>query len=216
MRGVRTAGRGWLVAAALLGLPLSALGHAIAYFCRYGAYGLALEGQGVHAYFPRLLALSGTALGAVLVGGLLVGGLGHMALSRGMGLRPGRRRSAVDLLLVVAAVQIQVYVVQETVEALAGGVQLDTGWMAAMLVWGIAGQLPIAVLAAFGLAWLSIRFEAAVAGLHTLWQACSGALLRTPVVAAQPGRALDGVARLAQAAPAALVKRGPPYGSSAA
>jgi hypothetical protein len=210
MRKVGPARRGWFLAAASLGAPHSAHGHLLAYLCRYGAHGLVLEGQGVHTYFPRLFALTGAALGAVLVAGLLVGGLGHLALSRGAGLRPARRRSVLDLLLVMAAVQMQVYVAQETVEALAGGIRLDTVWMTSMLVWGIGGQLPIAILAAFGLAWLSTRFDAGLAGLRSLWRGTSALLAGAPLVVAEPGRAFDTVARLAQAAPAALVKRGPP------
>lgn len=210
MDTVRPARRRWLLSAGLLGLPLSGLGHAIAYVCRYGPRGLSLQGQGVHAYFPDTFALCAAALGAVLVAGLVVGGIGHVALGRGAGRRPMPRRRALDLILVVAAVQLQVYVVQETVEALRSGVQLDVPWLLAMLGWGLAGQLPVAALAGLGLSWLSARFEPALARLRSLCRACRPAAT-VPVPVAVPVRpAPDAAARLAGVAPAALVKRGPP------
>jgi hypothetical protein len=210
MDTARRARRRWLLAAALLGLPLAGLGHAIAYVCRYGTYGWVLQGEGVHAYFPQLFALTGAGLGALLVVALLAGGLGHVMLSRGVGLRPAPGQPVVDLLLTVAAVQLQAYLVQETIEALAGGAHLDAAWLAATLGWGALGQLPVAALAALGLAWLSTRFHPALAGLRSLWHACGVALAPEPILAIRPAPRPDASIALAVAAPAALAKRGPP------
>ena len=217
MGQVRPARGRWLLAAALIGIPLSGLGHTIAYVCRYGAAGLAIEGEGVHAYFPQLFALGGAALGMLLIAGVLVGGAGNVALGRGAGMRPAPRQSAVDLLLVVLAVQLQVYVVQETIEALAGGTALDVPWLLGMLGWGVVGHVPVAGLAALGLSWLSARFEPGLARLRSLWHACGElAVLPAPVTARlAPPHIADAAARLAGVAPAALVKRGPPCTGSA-
>lgn len=85
------AGRGWLLGTVLPGLPLSGFGDTLGYLCRYGTDGLGLQAEGVHAYFPRLLGLSGTAVGVAVVAGLLLSGLGRWAVGSVSGQVPDSR-----------------------------------------------------------------------------------------------------------------------------
>lgn len=114
------------------------------------------------------------------------------------------------LLIAATVVQMQVYVIQETAEALAGGLHLDAAWLLSMLGWGLAGQLPVACLAALCLPWLSIRFDLAMAGLRSLWQPSQTHLRHVAVVVTSCDQVAGPVAWMAQAAPVVLVKRGPP------
>jgi hypothetical protein len=201
---------GWVPAAALLGVPLSQLGHALVYLCRFGAAGLRFETEGVHGYFPQLLGLSAGVVGAAVLTCLVLGGLGRIAAGRGMGMRPlgGQRPST--LLVAAASVQLAVYVIQETVESAFAGGPLQFGWLVSMLAWGLVGQLPIALLAAVGLAWLSIRFDAGIARFRSLWQACDAWLPSPPLVTDDRRPAPGPVARPTRVAPAILPERGPP------
>jgi hypothetical protein len=68
------------------------------------------------------------------------------------------------LLLVLVAAQLALFSGQELAEtALAG---LPSPAPGTILGWGIAGQLPVALLAALGLRWLSARVERAVRRLR--------------------------------------------------
>lgn len=210
MQSASRAGRGWLVTAPLVGLPLSELGHALVYLGRYGAAGYAFESRGVHGYFPHLLGLSAGLLGAAVLAGLLLGGLGRLALSRSIGLRPSAGQPVLALFMAAAALQLAVYVLQETLETAVQGLPLEFSWLLPMLAWGIAGQLPIALLAAVGLAWLSIRFDAGLSRLRSLWQACRAILQAPPLVTSDPRPAPAPALPPASVAPAVLPTRGPP------
>jgi hypothetical protein len=204
-------GSRYLLWAAALGIPLSEIGHTLAYLARYGREGLLLQSQGGHAYFPGVLQLSATALGLVLLAGLLVMALGRLVFGKGAGLRRSAAQPVLDLLVVAAAVQLQTYLIQEVVEVLAAHQELSFRLLFSILGWGLAGQLPVALLAALALSWLSIRMEAAVAGLRSLWQDCLRVRPPAPVVAVSVHPVcVPGPARLACVARQALIKRGPP------
>jgi hypothetical protein len=204
------AGKGWPLAAALIGLPLSELGHVAVYLARYGEAGLTLQTQGIHGYFPQLLGLSVSLMGALLLAALVFGGLGRVALSRGMGLNPRSGQPPLAMFVVAAAVQLAVYVLQETVETLLIGRSLDVWWLVQMLAWGMAGQVPIAMLAAVGMTWLSIRFDAGVSTLRSLWQACQAWLVPPPVFTAGWSPVPDAAVRRTALPRTAHQKRGPP------
>lgn len=197
---------------AALGIPLSEVGHTVAYLAQYGRRGLLLQSEGVHAYFPSVLQFAATALGLMLLGSVLVMGLGRLVLGRGAGLRRvGRQAAVLDLLIVATVVQLQIYLVQEVLEILAAHQVLTFGQLFSILGWGLAGQLPVATLAALALSWLSIRMEAAVESLRSLWQESLRDRPPEPVVAVHVHAVcVLGVFALACAARQALVKRGPP------
>jgi hypothetical protein len=151
--------------AALAAIPLAQFGHLLAYLLRFGPHAIVPQGSGVHHYFPTLLTSGAAALGAALLAGLLL-----IALARFMvGVRndrvPGGGRPVLPLLLVLLAIQLGVYWGQELAECAAAG--LNSPAPGLVLGWGLAGQLPVAALAAFGLSWLTARVEQAVAKLRT-------------------------------------------------
>lgn len=151
--------RGYVAAMATLALPLSQLGHLVAYFFRYGGDGLLRGSQGVHAYLPDLLRLAAGAVGGALLLSLLVVALGRLALGRGLGLESGAREPMLHLFVVAAAVQLDVYIAQETIEALVAGRSLDWTFLRSLLIFGAAGQFPLSLLAAAVVRWLSIRLR---------------------------------------------------------
>jgi hypothetical protein len=195
----------------VLGIPLSEVGHTLAYLAHYGREGLFLQSEGVHAYFPGALQLSATVLGLGLLTALLVLGLGRLVLGKGAGLRRAGAQPVLDLLVVAAAVQLQTYLIQEVLEVLAAHRELSFGLLFSIVGWGLAGQLPVAALAALALSWLSIRMEAAAAGLRCLWQDCLRLRPPAPVVVINVRPVCVSVVNtLARVARQALVKRGPP------
>ncbi len=198
-----------LAGALLLGLLLSQPGHALGYLVEYGSRSFALESQGVHAYFPtainlsfELLATIGVVTGAVL-------GLGRLAVGKALGLESERRVRAVDLILVLAIVQVNAFMFQELTETLAAHAALDTQWLLATLVGAVCGQLPVAVAAGLLLSYCAVRLRVAIQALrqaHALvtWspvplQFAPAAFTPSPC----PGF-------LARACPLAFRKRGPP------
>lgn len=145
------------VAAALLGSLLSQPGHLAVFMLRYEGHGLALSTQGIHTYLAAVLPLTFAGLGVAALLALLVLGLGRLALGHALG---RARRPGPPLLLlfaVVAAVQMLIYAAQETAEMALDRSVLDAAALASMLVWGAAGQLPLALLAAMALRWLMVR-----------------------------------------------------------
>lgn len=198
-----------LAASAALALPLSELGHVAAFAIRCRMCGAALGGTGIHAYLPNLLLMSGSLVAATLLAALLIVGAGRLLLGRRAGLRPSGGVALRDLLLVMAAVQMDTYLLQETVETMASGQAVTLSLTASTLLWGAAGQLPLALLGALAIRWLSMRLRATFASLRDSWRSLA---VRPPTPAAAPIVAAPepiGFA-LAQAARAALVKRGPP------
>jgi hypothetical protein len=157
----------YLFLAAILGLLLSQPGHALTYLLRYGVHGLALQTQGVHGYFPTVMKLSWVLIGLLAVVGLLILSAGRLALGHALarqrlaGVGPGR------LFLVLAVVQLNFYFAQEALEAGAVGRSLDLQGYFGILGWGLLGQLPLAILAAFSLSWLSSPLQTAIAVLRS-------------------------------------------------
>lgn len=196
----------------MLGVPLSEAGHTLAYLARYGGQGLRIQSEGAHAYFPGLLQVVGGGLGLLLLAVLVVLGLGRIALGRRAGLARSGAVPWGDLLLATAIVQLDVYIAQEVAETLASHQALTFSLLLAIGGWGLAGQLPVALLAAMGLSWLSGRLESAVARLRTLWHLASLGP-RPPAPVAALTTLLGDVplpSVLAAVAGQALVKRGPP------
>src|SRR5260221_3142334 len=74
MKGFR---RGGLISALLLALPMSQLGHLLAYAVRFGPDAAARQSTGAHTYFPALLQAGTTALAAALLAVLLPLGVGR-------------------------------------------------------------------------------------------------------------------------------------------
>jgi hypothetical protein len=200
-----------VAAAALLALPLSEVGHTLTFVARYGAPGLELQTVGVHGYFPTALRLSVAGVGVALLAAVCLLGLGRLLLGRGLGLTPTGGQPFLSLLLVAAVVQIDVYVVQETVETLLSGEPYTFATLGSILAWGLAGQVPVAAAGALGLRWLSVRLEAALDGIRGAFQ-LSIRLLRPvlpPPVRSRPPRR-SRARLLGQQAAAAFAKRGPP------
>jgi hypothetical protein len=140
--------------ALLLALPMSQVGHGLAYLFQR------LPGdRGVHAYFPSLLASIEWTLAAALLAALGVVGLARL-LNPGWR-ATGRMVALPPLLATLLTVQLLVYLVQETVEQVATGSAPSAG----LLAWAVAGQAPIALIAAAALHWLSQRVEPALRAL---------------------------------------------------
>jgi hypothetical protein len=193
-----------IVSAILAG---SQLGHAIAYYARYGVAAGGRQSTGVHAYFPTFTGGLSALLGGSLMICLLL-----IAAARSAGLTPPGHRWRVtarylDLLPALFLAQLLVFMGQETIEAWAAGGHVPS--VVEQLLWGALGQLPAAALAAGVLTWLLTRLEAA-------WTTLVGGVARlldepappVSVRAAQTGT--DAPRRLASAFPSAFRKRGPP------
>lgn len=145
-------------------LAASQVGHLLTTELRQGPRALSLAGTGVHGYVPALLTVALGAGGAVVLAALMLVAAaravrtgGHAAI-----VRPGHG-SLLDLAAALFAAQLATYLVQETVEAAARGAGLPSP--GDLVLWGCAGQLPVAVLAAPVLRWLTASVEAAVTEL---------------------------------------------------
>ncbi len=193
----------------LIGLVLSQPGHALGYFALHGWRSFAIQSQGAHAYFPLAIDFS---LGLLATLALLTAaalGLGRLALGSALGLKRGRAVSPIDLIVVLAIVQLNVFFFQELAEAQAVGQVTDGAWLVNCVCVAAAGQLPIAILAGLLIAWCSVGLSAALTVLR--WALA--------VIRRKPNRTLNGatiagarnpIATLAQSFPAAFRKRGPP------
>lgn len=135
----------------------------MAYQLRFGAAAQQLQSTGAHAYFPAFVR---TALGLAAAGTLaamLIVGVARVAA--------GRRTLASApyfwrLLSILYTVQLACFAAQETAEALLGGGHASSAPL--LLMWGAAGQLPVAMLAAVALRWLLARLEPALEVLRPL------------------------------------------------
>jgi hypothetical protein len=205
----RRPGRKLLAGALLLGLLLSQPGHALGYLVEYGSRSFALQSQGVHAYFPTAIHLSFELLATIGVVAGAVLGLGRLAVGRALGLESERRLRAIDLILVLAIVQVNAFFFQEVTETLAAHAALDTQWLLATLVGAATGQLPIAIAAGLLLSYCAVRLRVAIQALRhapslVVWS--PDPLQLAPVSFATSARS----SFLAQACPLAFRKRGPP------
>jgi len=199
---------------AVLGLALAGTeaGHLLAYQLRFGAAAFRVQSVGVHAYFPALLKTTLGAFALALIAGLLIAGAARL-LAGGRGPRHAGGGSFIGLLATVFTIQLAAYMGQEVAEATAGGVPPDSA--PNLLLWGMIGQLPVALAGAAALRWLWTRVESAASELASIARASLPAPLHARlaiVVIRDNERALV----LAHAARSSFVKRGPPPSSTSA
>lgn len=193
------------LAVPLVALASAPLGHLVAYQVRFAAGSAHVQSTGAHAYFPVLSAAVSTALAGALLASLLFLAAARQAIGRRRGLVLGPRRPVLDLLPALFTIQLGAFMAQECVEALATGAMPEP--VPAMVLWGTMGQLPVALIAAVVLSWLTVRLDAAVRELRP---ATSDFVpwLRPPApvrrAAARPVRTTLGTAR------SACPRRGPP------
>jgi hypothetical protein len=110
------------------------------------------------------------------------------------------------LLLTLAGAQLAIFAGQELAEASLAA--LPPTPAAQLLGWGVLGQLPVAMLAAFGLSWFSARVRRAIRRLRRLRPVM---LLPRASFSAAPAWAAANFARLYQGPLSELVNRGPPF-----
>jgi hypothetical protein len=195
--------------AALVGFGalLSQLGHLVVYQLQYGSAAPSLQSTGAHAYFPTLVKTSFGLVAAAVLASLLVIGAARLAAGGRVRAVAGAP-SYVSLLGALFTIQLVIFGLQETVEALAAGATVATA--PHLLLMGSAGQLPVALLAALALKWLLVRFESAITELRVALPS-----IRVPVapaaVAFSAWSRSDVVLR--PVASASLAKRGPPSSS---
>jgi hypothetical protein len=141
-------------------LAASQVGHLLASELRHGPRALGPDSSGAHAYVPALTTVALGAAGGAVLAALLVVAAARMPWS-GRSV-PGRVRrvSALDLSAALFALQLAIFLGQETVEAVAGGSAPPDG--TSLLLWGCLGQLPVALVAGVVLSWVGGRFEVAV------------------------------------------------------
>jgi hypothetical protein len=190
----------------------SQVGHALAYYVRFGVEAGSRQSQGIHSYLPTFAGVVSAGLGVLLMAGLLV-----IAAARSLGPHQAgcRRRATLrfsDLLPALFAAQLLVFAGQETIESMAaGGGHLPSA--VELLFWGTLGQLPAAAIAAGVLTWLLTRLEAA----WTVLLSGAAFLLgdpSTPTIVGSLRPAANAARRLASAFPSAFRKRGPPLCSN--
>ncbi len=197
-----------LAAGVLLALVLSQPGHALAYLWEYGGNAFAIQSQGVHGYFPAALNISLGLVVTLALGIIAVLGLARVAIGTALGFKRSRMPSPAELIAVMLIVQVNVFVFQELAEAQAAREFIDAGWLLHTGLLAVAGQAPVAIAGALGLAWCSVRLEAAVGALRSIALVRISAPAQAPVLitCTQPAD----VIRLETVYPAAFAKRGPP------
>lgn len=193
---------------AVLGLALAGTeaGHLIAYQLRFGASALSVQSSGVHAYFPVLLKLALGGVGLALVAGLLMAGAARL-LAGGPGSRQAAAGSFIGLLGTLFTIQLAIFMGQEVAEAIAGGLPSDSA--SNLLLWGMVGQLPVALAGAAAVRWLWTRVETAATELASIARASIPAPAPPPL-AVIVVRGHERALLTADAARSTFVKRGPP------
>jgi hypothetical protein len=137
-------------------------GHLLAYELRFGGAAMQLQSSGVHAYFPTIARTGlGMAAAALLAAAFLIGAA---RVAGGRRIEAGSAPSFWRLLPVLYTVQLACFGTQETLEALVGGGHASSAPL--LLMWGAAGQLPIAVVTSLTVRWLLATFEPALAVLR--------------------------------------------------
>lgn len=187
-----------------VGALASQAGHLLLYQLQFGTAAAAVQSQGAHAYFPAL-AKTSLGIGAVLLlAALLV--IGAARFGTGRPIRTASSPPLMPLLSGLFTLQVTVFVVQETVEAMVAG--SPAPHVVALVLLGTMGQAPVAVVAALAIKWLAGRFELAVASLRL--QPLSSVLTTWAEVVLLPRLQPAAQTALAEASPASFVKRGPP------
>lgn len=202
---MRFAMRARFAAVVGLGVAGAQAGHLLAYQLQFGAAAEQIQATGAHAYFPALAKTVFGVAALALIGALLVVAAARVA-ARG---RTARRVSGPSFIGVLAAlftIQLSWFMVQELVEALIAGVPPAGADL--LLLWGMAGQLPVALAGAAVLVWLGERVEAAISELGSV----IASELSLPVDAPLALRPVFAAVALAttHAARSRTVKRGPP------
>lgn len=167
-------------AAAILGIAVagSQAGHLLAYELRFGPAAQAVQGTGAHAYFPLVAKTFLGASALALIASLLLVGFARIAAG---GTLERTTPSLLRLVSILYTVQLACFVVQETLEG---------GSASQVVLWGLVGQMPVALACAVALRWLLARVAPAAArlalrvepALELLTFATTTALLPVPVV----------------------------------
>lgn len=149
-------------AAALLGVALlgSQAGHLLSYEMRFGSAAQQLQSTGAHAYFPLLVKTLLGAAAMLLIAVLLIVGFARLATGRKI-----ERKSTPPVMRLLAGMytlQLALFLTQETIEGSPAG---------EMLMWGLLGQLPVAVVGALALCWLLANLEPALSSLKVRCEA---------------------------------------------
>ena len=163
-------------------LTASQAGHLVTYQLRFGGAALDIQSSGAHEYF---LAPAKTAIGVValaMLAALFVVGFGRIAAGRR--LQADSTTPFVRTLATVYSLQLAVFVVQETAEALLGQVHLAS--VPALLLWGAVGQLPVALAAALAWRWLGARVRPAIAAIRCALTVRPFVPAVSPIVLAAP------------------------------
>ena len=149
------------ILAACMAVPLSQLGHVLSYLVRYGLGGSFHESYGAHGYFPSIAKASAGLVGLlVLVAVALVGLARLVGSTRITDQRRAQAAALSELVAVLLPLQLAIFIAQETIELLVAGRLTSLGDVP--FLWGLAGQLPVALLAALFLRWGSIAVERAI------------------------------------------------------
>jgi hypothetical protein len=158
-------GRPALLAIAVT-VPLSQLGHMLAYVLHYGAAAWPRQSFGDHAYFPLVVKTSAGLVGLLVLAALATVGLARLMRARRSADVTPRSVRGRDLLVLLLPLQLAIFTTQEAVELTLAG-QLHS-LSDVPLLWGLAGQLPVACLAAVFLRWGAVAVPRAIHRL-TLW-----------------------------------------------
>ena len=181
-------------------------GHLAVYELRFGPAAQQLQSTGAHSYFPAVAKTSLGAVAMVLIGALLLVGVVRL-LSEGPLVRHHAGPSFLRLLAALFTIQLGLFIAQEVVEAAVAGLPARSA--AQLLLWGILGQLPVAVLAATVLRWLWSRVETVVEELISITRVGIVPPSLTPI-AAIAAIDSDRAVVLRHRERSAFARRGPP------
>lgn len=143
-----------------LGLIASQAGHLLAYQIRYGAAAERLQSAGAHAYFPVVVKTGVGLAAAFVLLALIAVGFARVVAGRKLDAAPAP--SFLRLVAMLFCLQLTCFMLQETIEMAAGAPATTAP---SLLLWGTAGQLPVALVAALALRWLAVRVGPAIASL---------------------------------------------------
>jgi len=146
----------------IFGVLGSQAGHLLAYELRFGGAAAQLQSTGAHAYFPTVAKTGLGIVSLATLAGLVLVGIARVAAGRAV-----PQVSSPSFMRVLAStytLQLAIFGVQETLEAVLGGGH--PGSAPLLLLWGAFGQLPVAIAAALALRWLLVRVRPALSALR--------------------------------------------------